>query len=938
GALTLIGPDGTTTITAGDTIGQSSSGANLNPTPRTIPVTNGEPTTSTRTDRVITYTEAFGTHLMTFNTLSDDTGEIRMNGTLANALGFADDVNEDISNVQFQFHYQQGFDFDTVIRFTGDLTAEDTNDGSTTPFRIIFSTPQWRQRDTAGRTSLSTLVSEGITGPSDRRGLSIHYGVAHSVPVSAFVDSMLTVNASGDVFYKGTEVNATVTTYDVTVEAQNLSVAEDATSATFTLPSGHLWQIGNIGYAKSGDNLVMFNFTVSARTDTSITVTINNLFATDGNAKGTWQITTGQRDTDTDTNTGVSLETFFYNRDTTAAATLANFINDWNTGVATNITPTADSLDNGDVIRVTDTSTPGGILVGNFRYIGPSSTFTDGGEASVALIALNFIEFGGADDTGNIPNITNIHGNYDLPYTSGASFIVFFTVAHTTVNLDVEIAGTVVHPAADYAQGVHTVPVTISALEFATLQTNNSLNTEPTIGNATIGRIFVPQTSGGSTITDLNQLPQDGATNGQVITWVETTPGDASTGEWTPADDSDTDRFQIVNGAPLGYYPQPVTSTTDANDHYTFRVVVELNRLPDTGQSPNIQGTWAGEALEFEGSNSMFGGSIPAEVGSNEFNCRLTAAARNTIVGNTDQDELPVLMINGITYPIAHNTIAPEVTLPTVNDGTVTLSAGGGLRVSDTVTVYSDSGSTVTTGDGSFTLNQANDDHFQVSADPLDPVYESIPGIIDNRIAIEEIRNNGHLNHIHSSTPFTRVVYPNPSATDERRWEAAAAGTLFADLSWVNSANAPDSQKVSRACFWLSSLLDDVNTTGVNWYRHLNLEVSGTFIGQPTQAFSIPANTTSIQLNSPSSGLYERLELLTTWEQSRQRAIQGASRSWVADDNRGIHQQFGAASAYNGWQVGLSNDDLGRIAIRSNEISPWDSRNRVAYVEAVLVF
>ena len=324
--------------------------------------------------------------------------------------------------------------------------------------------------------------------------------------------------------------------------------------------------------------------------------------------------------------------------------------------------------------------------------------------------------------------------------------------------------------------------------------------------------------------------------------------------------------------------------------------------------------------------------SIPAVIGTNTFEARLTGLRRAEVVANNRENELPQLVINGEEYPITSNVTGDTQITP--NDATITISASDGLRVTDNVTTYSDSGSVVTAGDGSFTLNQAADDHFRLAVDPNDGVYANIPAILDNRIAIEEIRNNGHLNHIHSSTPFTRVVYPNPSATDERRWENAASGTLFNDLSWVNSAVAPNSNKVSRACFWLSSLPDDVNAGGANWYRHLNLEINGAFIGQPTRDFSIPANTSRIDR---SNGLYERLELLTTWEQSRQRAIQGASRSWQANGT-GIHTQFTAAAAYNGWNVGLSNDDLSRIAIRTNEVSPWDSRFRLAYVEAVLVF
>ena len=328
GVARLVGATENTVITGGSSVisvgtnnydladigTQRSAGANLNPTPRTIPVTNGEPTTTGRTDRVLTYRSAF--HTATFVTTAGGAGEIRLNEQLAQAFGLIDTAGDVISatieNVQFQFHYQQGFDLDSIFRFTGNLTVEDTNDGSATPFRIVFTQAQWEQRDTVGRASLSTLVSEGITGPTNNRGISIHFGTSHGVPVTGFVDSMLTVNEDGDIFYKQRELNSSE--YDLTLTAQGLTIADGATTASFqNLPSHSQWSVGNIGFAKSADNTVAFNFTVSNVDQASLDVTIDHIFRFDEvlpalnprvfNAKGTWELTTGQANFDTDTDT-----------------------------------------------------------------------------------------------------------------------------------------------------------------------------------------------------------------------------------------------------------------------------------------------------------------------------------------------------------------------------------------------------------------------------------------------------------------------------------------------------------------------------------------------------------------------------------------------------------------------------------------------------------
>ena len=273
---------------------------------------------------------------------------------------------------------------------------------------------------------------------------------------------MLTANADGDIFYKGTEINNinVPAEYDLVLNrAHQIPVGQ--TVFTFTgFPTGHSWRVGSVGFAKSRDNLVAFNFTVTLADTNSVSFNLDNTFRNDGLSKGVWAITTGHANVDVDTRTD-----FIVGSDR---------VND-----PTNLT----------------------IVTGNALAL----SGTDNGAATLTIPT-------GTGGTGNIPNIVNIHGDYDLPYTEGATFNVYFTVSHTTVNLDVQIAGTIVHPAADYAQGPHVVPIEISTTEFNTLSNNTgALTTEPTIGNAAIGRLFVPQTSG---VTF-----GDGA--GQVAIWAE---------------------------------------------------------------------------------------------------------------------------------------------------------------------------------------------------------------------------------------------------------------------------------------------------------------------------------------------------------------------------------------------------------------------------------
>ena len=530
------------------------------------------------------------------------------------------------------------------------------------------------------------------------------------------------------------------------------------------------------------------------------------------------------------------------------------------------------------------------------------------------------------DNIGGSGTVSHLEGDYPFPIMvldppASQTFTLNYHLSQDVTLVNVTWAGELLlaSPSLGITAGDHTSTITVEDIDISVIVAN-APNSRPVLVyvlNGVTHRETIPLSQiDNNTTYDLGTASS--GTNGQIT---------------LTGSDSTTDNVTIVGG-------QGVDVSSDANGNVT------IASHAMGGSDARISFAGAG------GVTVMDNVTIPGETWSGDIEATVDA---------TDNTRATFTSGNDTAIPTSFFVGQGVSVLDTVTGGAVAINgeiigidiAGGNLDIlfgSAFVIPSSDarwtitSSDRVTTGNNGFSLNQQNNEEFSLSIDPNNPNLNEIQGILDNRAAIEAIRNGGHLNHIHSSTPFTRVPYPNPSATDERRWETPAAGTQFQDLSWVNASIvtsdgfASADTKVSRACFWLSSLPDNVNVGGANWYRHINLIAAGNPQGQATGGFSIPANSNQIVNAGVTQGLYERLELLATWEQNRLNLIArgAASRSWTAG---AIHTQFGAASAYNGWQVGLTNDDLGRLTILSNDLSPFGGGDtRLAYTEAVIVF
>ena len=106
-----------------------------------------------------------------------------------------------------------------------------------------------------------------------------------------------------------------------------------------------------------------------------------------------------------------------------------------------------------------------------------------------------------------------------------------------------------------------------------------------------------------------------------------------------------------------------------------------------------------------------------------------------------------------------NRTIVASGAEQTLHDARISFASNSGININDTRRTVDNAGQIVeTVGDGSFTLNQAADDAFVLSIDPTNNIFEQIPAIQDLQVEIEEVRNNGHLNHVHTSRPIPRYL------------------------------------------------------------------------------------------------------------------------------------------------------------------------------------
>ena len=925
-------------------------------------------------------------------------------------------------------------------------------------------------------------------------------------------------------------------------------------------------------------------------------------------------------------------QTIEYRRGTAGNVTLANFISEWNAGNAINTFFLGDSapnnigttetpgIRNGDILRLVDTNTGGtpDDILGVYRYFGPNSRFIDSSSSSVDLEASNFQLFGGEDtdtrtdfvvgttrlddvtqltvQTGNalelsgtaaaatliIPtnaptpaaNVTDIHGDYSLPFESGETFNVFFTVSHTTVTLDVQIAGIPVHGnPQEYAVGNHVVNVTISAPEFATLRDANALNTEPTIGNATIGRLFVPPTSMSSQVeswaiqgnTDIiphtktdhptqfaavlrgdhlfnTDTIQAGITGGTQATFTFANSGSITTAENGVIDNINfyatpggIYRFNRLTRAGAGTTADPFRYSLDTDAYFTATIDTFPNRNtarteteidftpifispgllaitnntvskdltdqdfvifehgseieiygrpqvmgPSAERFGNIDPSWLVDAAPaagdyriqitqtgtgndatfasslvsgggvtdarldpvtdvtrgFEGFQDALGGvwdqnmeatsleayyqqsnsnritvyqissnglpagwnnlrvgqilygfnttltSTPTMESDSQFRLRVESVSFNEVelvqvFGDDSITGTPYGSGNFFTYSDANaellfGQLRLEQEHTHVQDAIVISNEGGileraviganfqiedvmegGQVVSHTINTNNPAitiqGVNGVDGSGTFNTNQTTAQTVSLGINPRNAVFSTIPAVIDNRTAIEEIRNNGHIDAIHSSVPFAFTPYPNPSATDPRRFEESAAGTAWGDLHWVhelaNGNNVADNGQgpnrgiVNSACFWQPSPNLD-STAGLrrfaNEYREGTIQLNGG-LAPFNGTFTLSGNRIE-QGNT----LFNRLEALAGWENhaAAQRGFTWAAGGLLSQE-AGQNTPGGGIVGfrdYTGWLVGLNHDRLGRITIHTNEPGITGNDRRLAYQEAIICF
>ena len=285
-------------------------------------------------------------------------------------------------------------------------------------------------------------------------------------------------------------------------------------------------------------------------------------------------------------------------------------------------------------------------------------------------------------------------------------------------------------------------------------------------------------------------------------------------------------------------------------------------------------------------------------------------------------------------------------------------------------------------GGGAFNTNQTHDEVVPLSVNVNDPALNNIPGILENAAEIARITNNGLSTHRHSATPPYFVPHPNQAANtgattdagtalerqasspgDQIAYSGAGTNSAFGDLTFrINAVSAGnvateanvlgnttgDNGIIRRANYWQPSQALD-RSAGLrrfaNEYRNAYLPYQGVLRHIQDRGITLTGNRTGPE-EADTGGLYDRLEILTSWAQIRRDARhplwdEGAALSTAAGDitlyngNTALTDGF---ANYTGWQVALTDLDVGALHIPTNEVSPWDSRLRLAYMEGIVCF
>ena len=269
-------------------------------------------------------------------------------------------------------------------------------------------------------------------------------------------------------------------------------------------------------------------------------------------------------------------------------------------------------------------------------------------------------------------------------------------------------------------------------------------------------------------------------------------------------------------------------------------------------------------------------------------------------------------------------------------------------------------------GGGTFTGNQLNNGTIPLDVNVNDPALNNIPGILENAAEIARLTNNGLSTHRHSATPPYFVPHPNQAAGNAAGNQIAytgATGSAFGDLTFRISAVAAnnvatdadvagtstgDNGIIRRANYWQPSQALD-RSAGLrrfaNEYRNAYLPYQGGLRHVQDRQIILRGNRTGPD-EADSGGLYDRLEILTSWAQIRR-----DSRHPLWDEGAALSTAAGSITLYNGntaltegfanytgWQVALTDLDVGALHIPTNEVSPWDSNMRLAYMEGVICF
>ena len=284
-------------------------------------------------------------------------------------------------------------------------------------------------------------------------------------------------------------------------------------------------------------------------------------------------------------------------------------------------------------------------------------------------------------------------------------------------------------------------------------------------------------------------------------------------------------------------------------------------------------------------------------------------------------------------------------------------------------------------GGGAFTGNQLHNEVIPLDVNVNDPALSNIPGILENAAEIARLTNNGLSTHRHVATPPYFVPHPNqqpnsgttvgtgetavtPAAPgDQIAFTGAGTNSAFGDLTFRATTVASNNTETTRnvlggaigdtglirvANYWQPSQALD-RTPGLrrfaNEYRRAYLLYQGAQRHIVDRQVILQGNRTGPE-EQDTGGLYDRLELLTSWQQVRETAThpiwnESAQLSAAAgaitlyNGNTPLTQGF---SDYTGWQVGLSYLDVGALTIFSQDVSPWDGRMRLAYQEGIVCF